>query len=211
MFQPHFRTRPIVDVACGWPLNKTKENKVWNLWPQPLSDIPAKRFNFWYKVHSKSGELCRVENRLRRLSRVGSGALQHNVNTDSISSFSGYHSCVKINRPMPRKRDQCAARPAVHSMVFSSNLLLPSHERKSWGRPPDFGQGGQCAMCIASATASYISLAISRMHYVQSNAQHCPIKFFPWNIFAVLNVSFLQFFINCVFTLKFAVLLLQWW
>ena len=34
-------------------------------------------------------------------------------------------------------------------------------------------------MRIASATASHISLAISRMHYVQSNAQHCPRKFFP--------------------------------
>ena len=29
-------------------------------------------------------------------------------------------------------------------------------------------------MRIACATASHISLAISRMHYVQSNAQHCP-------------------------------------
>ena len=34
-------------------------------------------------------------------------------------------------------------------------------------------------MRIACATASHISLAISRMHYVQSNAQHCPRKIFP--------------------------------
>ena len=31
-------------------------------------------------------------------------------------------------------------------------------------------------MCIACATASHISLAISRMHYVQSNAQHSRIR-----------------------------------
>ena len=34
-------------------------------------------------------------------------------------------------------------------------------------------------MRIACATASHISLAISRMHYVQSNAQHCPRKIVP--------------------------------
>ena len=34
-------------------------------------------------------------------------------------------------------------------------------------------------MRIASATASHISLAISRMQYVQSNAQHCPAEYFP--------------------------------
>ena len=34
-------------------------------------------------------------------------------------------------------------------------------------------------MRIACATASHISLAICRTHYVQSNAQHCPRKIFP--------------------------------
>ena len=35
-------------------------------------------------------------------------------------------------------------------------------------------------MRIACATASHISLAICRTHYVQSNAQHCPRKTYIW-------------------------------
>jgi hypothetical protein len=51
-------------------------------------------------------------------------------------------------------------------------------------------------MSIAYATASHISLAISRMHYVQSIALG---KLSPQNTFAVLNVSFQHLEINCVF------------